>query len=1071
MSQQQSGQAQLAAAQAQIQQLSQQLAAERKMAQQIQAQLQAQLTDQQQRLTQLEAQTVTYRHLFDSNPQPMWVYDLESLQFLAVNDAAVLKYGYSRAEFLTMTIADIRLPEDVPRLVVNLAQVNSRFGLAGICQHCLRDGRVIQVEMTSHPLEFEGRRAELVFVQDVTESITFEQTLRRNEARYQTLGQTIAERTATLAASEARLNFLLNASPATVYSCQPDGVFTCNFVSQAVETLLGYTPAEFYSESDFWMQLLHPDDAARVLAEILTLFNGNILKHEYRLRHRDGHYVWVRDELTLLRDPAGTPIAVVGFLTDICDRKQTELDLLAYAARVEDLYNNAPCGYCSLDADNRITGINNTALVWLDCSRDTVLGQPITQFMQPDSRPIFTQRQEMLAQPGQVKQLNYVITLLGNDGGRMPVLFSEALEKAADGTLTGSRITITDMRQRVKAERLVEQQLRRENLLRQITSRIRQSLDLSTIFTTACNDVRQALRADRVAIFRFYPESNYDDGEFIAESMVGDYPSVLAVPVHDHCFGDNFANLYAHGRYYAVADIEADHLSDCHADILRQFQVRANLVVPLVESGNTLWGLLCIHQCSQPRPWYTPDIHLAEELANQLAIAINQANLFEQLQQELRDRQLAEQQLAERNQQLALSNSELERATRLKDEFLANMSHELRTPLNAILGMTEALQDEVFGSVNDRQLNTFRIIENSGNHLLALINDILDLAKIASGEVSLEYSSVTVELLCNSSLTFVKQQAHNKQIRLVSEIPLNLENLWVDERRIRQVLINLLTNAVKFTPEGGQITLKVSVLPPTPDTPTAQYLRMAITDTGIGISPDNITKLFQPFVQIDSALNRQQTGTGLGLALVKQIVELHGGHVGLTSDPGVGSCFTIDLPYALPEQVPSQPAAASPLSPAAIAPDTTLLPSAASPATASLSIASPPISNTPPLILLAEDNPANVATISAYLQARGYRLITANDGQVALDLAISYQPDLILMDVQMPGMDGLEAIKQIRQREPICHIPIIVLTALVMEGDRERCLATGANYYLGKPIKLKQLDASIKELLVEQGWP
>ncbi|HEY9827277.1 MAG TPA: PAS domain S-box protein [Stenomitos sp.] len=1165
MPEQQDCQEQLEAAQEQIQQLSQQLATERETARQIQMQLQGQIKQQQQCLAQLELQDDTYRNLFDCNPQPMWVYDLQTLQFLAVNDAAITKYGYSRTEFLSMTLVAIYCQNDVPRLLANMAQRNSGLDMTSIRWHCLRDGRIIAVEIVSYTLEFEGRRAELVLVQDMTNRLEIDQALLRSAEHYrllvelapqivwsadaaglntyvsgrmseyiglppeqlinfdwqavihpddvkrvhdrwmesvqtkrpyeleyrlrradgeyrwhlvqatcvehdpeiqwlgmstdiherkqaqlalqelnQALEQQVTESTAALAASEAHLNLLLNASLATTYSCQLNRDFACNFISNNVETLLGYTPEEFRSEPDFWMQRLHPDDVAQVLADIPSVFEHGILKLEYRMRHCEGHYVWIHDELTVVRDEAGTPIQLVGFIRDISDRKQAELALTAYATQVEDLYNNAPCGYCSLDAYNRITRINNTALRWLGCSRQEVQEQVITQFMLPDSRQVFAQQRDLLTQSGQARRLDYEINLLSSDGGQMAVLFSDEVQKDADGTILESRITITDIRQRVRAERLVQQQLTQENLLRQITARIRQSLDLSTIFATACNEVQQALQADRVAIFRFTPESNFNDGEFIAESNVGNYPSVLSAPVHDHCFGENFARLYAQGRYYAVADIEAGALSDCHADIFRQFQVRATLIVPLLDQENTLWGLFCVHQCGQLRQWSTPEIDLVQQLADQLAIAINQAKLFEQLQQELSIRQLAEQELAERNQQLSLSNQALARATRLKDEFLANMSHELRTPLNAILGMTEGLQEGIFGSINERQLSALNTVERSSTHLLSLINDILDVAKIESGQLTLTYSPIDVQQLCSSSMAFVQQQALRKRIQLHAQIPQSLPALFADEVRMRQMLLNLLTNAVKFTPEGGQVTLSVVVCAHAEDPSQPTYLRFAVADTGIGIAPENIPKLFQPFVQIDGALNRQQTGTGLGLALVRQIVELHGGQVGLTSELGVGSCFTVDLPHMRSTSLPNTPEFEH-----------------------TRSAVSDIISNQGPLVLLAEDNAANVATLSSYLQAKGYRLMYAVTGREAINLSLVHRPDLILMDIQMPEVDGLEAIRQIRQHASLRETPIIALTALVMKGDRERCLAAGANAYLSKPVKLKQLNTSIKTLLAD----
>jgi PAS domain S-box-containing protein len=391
-----------------------------------------------------------------------------------------------------------------------------------------------------------------------------------------------------------------------------------------------------------------------------------------------------------------------------------------------------------------------------------------------------------------------------------------------------------------------------------------------------------------------------------------------------------------------------------------------------------------------------------------------------------------------------LHNAELLRSNRLKDEFLANMSHELRTPLNSILGMTEALLEQVFGNVNERQIKALQTIERGGSHLLELITDILDIAKIESGQMELDCKPTAIESLCQSSLTFVRQQAIAKRIRIKTQFPTNLPDLLVDELRIRQVLINLLNNAVKFTMEEGQITLAVAFISQSDDLlDMNNYLQIAITDTGIGISAENINKLFQPFIQIDSALNRKYQGTGLGLALVKQIVELHGGTVRLKSEVGVGSCFTVALPYV--DHVTAAPA---------------------------LNTQAEPTSEPSPLdrdkkfsILIAEDNAANVATISSYLEAHGYRLLFAKNGLEAIAVAQKELPDLILMDMQMPIMGGLESINQIRQIPSLVNLPIIALTALAMTSDRDRCLAAGANEYMPKPVKLRALAQMIQRLL------
>ncbi|HEY9646730.1 MAG TPA: ATP-binding protein, partial [Chroococcidiopsis sp.] len=418
---------------------------------------------------------------------------------------------------------------------------------------------------------------------------------------------------------------------------------------------------------------------------------------------------------------------------------------------------------------------------------------------------------------------------------------------------------------------------------------------------------------------------------------------------------------------------------------------------------------------------------------------------------DISDRRLAEETLQK-------TNLELMRATRLKDEFLANMSHELRTPLNAILGMTEGLQEEVFGPINEAQRKALQTIERSSNHLLELINDILDLAKIEAGQVELHCAPTSIGPLCRSSLSFVKQQALKKQLELNLQVPQHLPDLLIDERRIRQVLINLLNNAVKFTPEGGSITLAVTLdslsassrhtTTPRANLNPVHHVSFAVIDTGIGIAPDDLERLFQPFIQVDSALNRQYQGTGLGLSLVKRIVEMHDGTVDVHSTVGVGSRFSFTLPcseYVGPLPLATSPAA-MPISIDAIDADNSAVPSSQ-------------------LILLVEDNEANILTVSGYLKAKGYRLIVANNGQEAIALAQSEHPDLILMDIQMPGMDGFEAMRRIRQNPVIGDVPMIALTALAMSGDRDRCLAAGANDYIAKPIKLKQLAATIQQFL------
>jgi len=376
----------------------------------------------------------------------------------------------------------------------------------------------------------------------------------------------------------------------------------------------------------------------------------------------------------------------------------------------------------------------------------------------------------------------------------------------------------------------------------------------------------------------------------------------------------------------------------------------------------------------------------------------------------------------------------------MKDEFLANMSHELRTPLSAILGMTEGMQQGLFGPATPKQKDGYDVIEQSASHLLELIEEILDLAKIESGSVELEFKAVEISQLCESSLRLVAQQAKQKGIQLSRSVSFDTPGVEADEKRLRQVLINLLSNAVKFTPENGQVTLEVKQRK---QNEGEEMVRLSVQDTGIGIAESEFESLFEPFVQVDTALNRNYEGTGLGLALVKQFVELHSGHVSVTSEPGVGSCFSVDIPVRQPGTRIAEPL------------DATREPTDNAGNTDESSA----------FVLLAEDNQLVAKAATGFLEASNFRVQLVADGQAAIDTAREQRPDVILMDVQMPGVDGLEAIRRLREIPHLLETPIIALTGLAMPGDSKRCLAAGANLYLSKPYGMQKLVNTIRDLL------
>ena len=449
--------------------------------------------------------------------------------------------------------------------------------------------------------------------------------------------------------------------------------------------------------------------------------------------------------------------------------------------------------------------------------------------------------------------------------------------------------------------------------------------------------------------------------------------------------------------------------------------------IPLI-AGGKLIGLYSVDKTTAD--FFTEEHRqLAEALAGQAATAIQNALLVKEVQQYTNE---LEQRVDERT-------AELIHASRAKDEFLANMSHELRTPLNGILGFSETLLEGIRGPLSEKQTQAVEIIQSSGQHLLGLINDILDVSKIESGMFELQPETLVVNDICRSSLNFIKQLANKKSIRVDYVPHPAVSTLFADPKRLKQILVNLLNNAVKFTPEKGSIILDVQA------DASAGVMRFSITDTGIGIAPENQKKLFKPFIQVDSSLSRQYEGTGLGLSLVKKLVEMQGGSVDLKSEIGNGSCFTFTLPW--------QPTAEDSEKHGSERTESSERP-AAGPAPAQRK-----------RILLADDNEANIVMVRDYLESRNYQVHIAYNGSEAIKEAGKFLPDIILMDIQMPHMNGFEATSRLRADPRFATVPIIAFTAFAMSGDRERCLEAGMNDYLSKPVKLRELSQMIENLL------
>ncbi|MFE4104947.1 PAS domain S-box protein [Almyronema epifaneia] len=399
-------------------------------------------------------------------------------------------------------------------------------------------------------------------------------------------------------------------------------------------------------------------------------------------------------------------------------------------------------------------------------------------------------------------------------------------------------------------------------------------------------------------------------------------------------------------------------------------------------------------------------------------------------------------QLEQIKAELASKNLELERASRMKSEFLANMSHELRTPMTSILGFSSLLEQQIFGPLNERQHLYVQQIFQSGEHLLSLINEVLDLSKIEAGQMILHVAPISIESVCQNALNMISAQATAKSLTVEQDIQPNLPTLRGDELRIRQMLLNLLSNAVKFSEAGGAIGLIAKQV--------RGQIQLTVWDQGIGIPSEHQSLLFQPFQQLDSSLSRQHEGTGLGLALTYKLAKLHGGDVSVVSALHQGSRFTIYLPIEGLSEAQSRLQQIN-------AGDRTVVGNP---------LAAPHPNRWAGEVLLVEDHPVNAMLLEHMLKYWGYKTHHVLNGQLALDWLQDHRPMLILMDIHLPKTDGIEITRQIRQNPDWKNIPIVAMTALVMAGDRDRCLTAGMQGYLSKPIN----SAELVSVLAKYTW-
>jgi PAS domain S-box-containing protein len=910
---------------------------------------------------------------------------------------------------------------------------------------------------------------------EITERIVVEQALRESEARYRSIITTMQE------------GVILHDENGHIREWNHRAR---EMLGQTTEKLLGHSAlgsawCAIHEDGTPFDGDNHPSLVALRTAQPCS----NVVMGIYA---PNGSLTWVLiNAQPMFCEDKNVPCGVVSTFVDITSLKQSEQALRESEARYRAVVNDQTEMICRYNADAVLTFVNEAYCRHVGKQPDDLIGWSPLVLLTPEQREQATNHLASLTPDNPVSTLEYPVTRPGGEvcwqQWTNRAIFDEA------GQFIDYHSVGRDITDRVHAEEALR--AARDKLEQRVRER-----------TAELEQSNQALHAEIEERLRV--EVSLRESELRYRTLVEHFPNGIVL-LFDH----NLRYIIARGEatvsvgslstvegktFWDVVPPEMHaNLEPCYRAALHgtasSFEFEANNethhvhVLPVRgDSGEIMAGMVMTQNITERKRAATEMERRIDERTGMLQYAtaqllkeLTQREQVEQmlleahnelekrveertaeleqinrtLQEEISIRMLTEkalveerallsQRVAERTTELSIANAELSRALRTKDEFLANMSHELRTPLNAILGLSESLQEGTYGSLTDKQHRTVAVIEESGRHLLALINDILDLAKIEAGRSELCYGIVGIDTACHASLQFIKQQAFKRQItvRFTKEDE-RITTIYADERRLKQILINLLTNAVKFTPPGGEIGLSVRA------SPGNEVIHFVVWDTGIGIAEEHIERLFKPFVQVESGLARHHEGTGLGLALVARLTELHGGSVQVESEEGNGSQFTISLPF-LKDPTAEHSASGEP----------------ARQTTQGQSVPFAQVESSP-LILLAEDNESTLEVFTDYLTVKGYQVLVARSSAEVFAHLAHTLPALILMDIQMPGMDGLEMTRHIRADPETVAIPIIALTALAMPGDRERCLQAGANDYMSKPVNLKELVRAIERQL------
>ena len=906
-------------------------------------------------------------------------------------------------------------------------------------------GRKLVLEITWTKIQLEQQANVIFVIRDITAQYQQQQQLQIEiEKRHQleiSIHRDITARKQMEAEIERERSLLqatLDSTNEGIFAVDRTGKITC--CNQKYKEMWSM-PDELIETTDYqrclkfvFKKLKYPEEWRRIMSEVCQQPEISIT---HNLELTDSRIF----ECNIQPYKLGSQIIgnVVSF-RDITASSLAEVELQRAKAQLQAVLDAVPGGIGWIDSNLKLLGVNRYLAKILGWQRED-FGEKHLNYLPSPPAEINYFLQQFFSSSDQQTSLEVDWNV---DGKRVSYLIAgQKYLQGQAAAFAGIEIT-----KRKHTEELLQQQaaimkaaMDRALLLKQITQQIRQSLDSPKILQTASTLIGENFKINRCVIHIIITEPKLAC-PCVAEYVQPGYVSLMnsEIPIDGNPFAEA---LIAEDRAIAVNNVYQEPLLAAAIPLLECAQLKSMLAVRTSYQGEVN-GLFGLHHCDEFHNWTKDEIELLEAVAAQVGIALAHARLLEQ---ETRQRQ----QLSEQNLDLEKAKQAAVAANETKSDFLAMMSHEIRTPMNAVMGMSSLLLNT---ELKPPQQSFVKTICNSSEALLTILNDILDFSKLEFGKLELEKQPFNLQKCVEGSVSMLAPKAAEKGLQLLSEIePKTPVSIMGDATRLRQILVNLLSNAIKFTNTG-----KVSILvtakqweldrdSPLTHNPIYQ-IKFAVKDTGIGIAHNRREKLFKRFSQVDSSISRRYGGTGLGLAISKELTQLMGGNIWVESEVDQGSTFYFTM---LAEACN-------------LAQDKNSV-------DALLTI--PRIAEKLPLkILLAEDNLVNQQVAMLILEALGYQVDVVSNGLEALQAVQRQMYDVVLMDVQMPEMDGLTATDCIRQAwlnkelvvdqcngsNIISSCPrIIAMTAYATKGDRERCLEAGMDDYITKPINIPEL--------------